>query len=301
MTYRIATYDNKTYAIIYAKYKKKKYPILFNYEYLDMITNIKKWKADMKGFIYSIDDNNKKIYMHRMILQDDKPILHINRKRFDNRVENLIYNLSDVENKNIKKYKRSYEDENELPTYVYYMKPDKTHGERYMVKINNIIYKTSSCKNLSKKFKLEQAKAYIRELQTSNPELFDKKSMNGKYNNTGIELLNSYKEIMNEFGYGIKKIKTTDTYLNYKKLKDENEEKLLESFDKIIYQDEKIKITYKSLPEYCYYKKPYKNQGDCFIIKKNDIIWTSTSSKKISILEKYHQLIDKIDKINEIS
>ena len=59
-------------------------------------------------------------------------------------------------------------------------------------------------------------------------------------------------------------------------------------------------ITIDMIPKYCYYKKPYNNRGGKFCIdKRHPQIggkeWSTTSSKKVSIRDKYKQFMDKLE------
>ena len=72
------------------------------------------------------------------------------------------------------------------------MKPDSSHGERFMVNIGDINWKTTSTNELSLKYKLEEAKMFLRHLLRSRPDLYEEYSMNGDFNKEGIDLLNSY-------------------------------------------------------------------------------------------------------------
>lgn len=154
---------------------------------------------------YSIDDSDSSL--------DDcdskRPIIHLNRLGNDNRRDNLIYDIVDKEvKKNMVKKKRTIQlprrsgiKVDNIPTYVWYMKPDKSHGERFVVKIDDIIWKTSSSPNLSLQYKLEEAKMYLRHLFRNNNDLYQKYSMNGDFNNKGKKLLSEYYDIVEKLGY----------------------------------------------------------------------------------------------------
>ncbi len=52
------------------------------------------------------------------------------------------------------------------------------------------------------------------------------------------------------------------------------------------------------LPMYCYYCKPNKFRGDCFIVRiPNQKIWTSSTSKNVKIQDKYAQTSEYLKKI----
>jgi len=55
------------------------------------------------------------------------------------------------------------------------------------------------------------------------------------------------------------------------------------------------------LPKYCYYRPSYKNFGDCFVVENHPLqdkkVWTTTTSKKVSIQNKYNMLIYYINSL----
>ena len=53
------------------------------------------------------------------------------------------------------------------------MKPNGSHGDRFMVEIGDVKWKTTSSKKLSLKYKLEEAKLFLRQLKRESPELFE--------------------------------------------------------------------------------------------------------------------------------
>ena len=97
------------------------------------------------------------------------------------------------------------------------MKPDISHGERFLVEVGDVSWKTTSSRNLSLKYKLEEAKKYLRNLKQKRPDLFEEYSMNGDLNKYGLEQLTSFFEISQNAGYtNLKKINlsdNTDVYL----------------------------------------------------------------------------------------
>jgi len=62
-------------------------------------------------------------------------------------------------------------------------------------------WKTSSSSDFSLKYKLEEAKLFLREMLNSRPELLEEFSMNGDYTKEGKELLHSYYDIIHMCGY----------------------------------------------------------------------------------------------------
>jgi hypothetical protein len=179
----------------------------------------KNWKYNSNGFVscyHTVDSITKEVLLHDLVvLLNDKSnkkqcsIIHINKIGLDNRRENLIYDTLDKDcGKNLNKKQRTVNlprtsgiDRDSIPTFIWYMKEDQSHGDRFMVKIHDISWKTTSARHLSLKYKLEEAKMYMRHLLKSNPYILEEQSMNGDYNKEGKLLLKSYFEIANDAGY----------------------------------------------------------------------------------------------------
>jgi hypothetical protein len=174
------------------------------------------------------------LYLHEIIMalklkdqnKDPKklPIIHINRLNIDNRRENLMYDVPGKDiGKNLRKKirlinlpKNSKIDPDDIPTYVWYMKPDSSHGERFLIEIGDVSWKTTSSVNYSLRYKLEEAKKFLRELQLIRPDLFDEYSMNGEFNYDGKKLLDSFYVIIQSGGYNLSRLKNdklTQKYL----------------------------------------------------------------------------------------
>lgn len=210
--------DSK-YTVMPIKYNNHTLPVLLDTIDYKKINGLNKnWKCNQNNAIYCTHTSNgvtKDIFLHELVMklktgkQLNKPIVHINRINLDNRRENLIYDLPNKDiNKVMKKKKRIIDLPiesgilaRELPTYVWYMKPDKTHGERFVVDIGDINWKTTSSKDVPLRDKLDEAKNYLKNLQKTKPNLFEDYSMNGDYTKLGKELLESYYNIIHKFGY----------------------------------------------------------------------------------------------------
>ncbi|AYV77330.1 MAG: hypothetical protein Barrevirus36_2 [Barrevirus sp.] len=223
--YQRVTKDDNDYIVFPVRYKGINLPVLIDYDdFLVMKKLDNKWKCNNNGFVFC-QEGNRDYYLHELIMSlknkdeglDNElvPIIHINRIGLDNRRENLIYDIADKDiNKNTKKKKRTVVlpkncgiKPNMIPTYIWYMKPDQTHGERFMVSIGDIMWKTTSSNDLSLKYKLEEAKMFLRHLLRERPDLMDLYSMNGDLNREGLILANSYYDIVHDIGYNhIKKV-----------------------------------------------------------------------------------------------
>jgi hypothetical protein len=134
----------------------------------------------------------------------------------DNRRENIVENSNNNESKNIKKKKRNVRlpdncdiKSDDIPTYIFYMKANGGHGERFMVKMGGICWKTTSQKDIDINYKLEEAKTFLRNLKIKNPELFGRYSMNGDFTVHGRQLIKSYYGIVQKAGYDNIKDKMT--------------------------------------------------------------------------------------------
>ena len=131
--------------------KKISYLVVIDYKYINNIKNLnKKWYCNKSGFISCKHNYNQKVhvvFLHELImsLKDKKnanqPIQHINRISVDNRLSNLKF-VEDIninyKKRTVKLPKNSGIDPNEIPTYIWYLKENGSHGDRFSVEISNI-------------------------------------------------------------------------------------------------------------------------------------------------------------------
>jgi hypothetical protein len=247
------SHNNKEYCIFTLKYKNKSVPVLLDWKDYNIVKNLnKKWYINENGSVvcqHKINNKCYDLYLHEIVMslktKDDglqkktRSILHINRLGIDNRRENLQYDSIDKEtNKNLKKKSRIITlpketgiSVDELPTFVWYLKPDKSHGERFFINIGETNWKTSSSSKLSLRYKLEEAKKFLRDLKTFRPEIFEEYSMNGELTKDGKLLLTSFYNITKKSGFTqLKNIlftDITDKYLKPKYNSLSSEEKLM--------------------------------------------------------------------------
>ena len=237
-------FDDKNYIIVTMTYKGSKVPVIFDdiyYEKLKLLN--KSWKINDAGFVVSkhkdIDkEQDIEISLHEVIMafynkdnglsKKKNNIIHINKLGIDNRKENLMYDTLDKETgKNSKKKKRiiEFSDDvgikpDEIPSFMWYLKPNDTHDERFNIEIGDIKWKTTSSSKLSLRYKFEEGKKYLRELKEARPEIFLENSMNGEFNLEGKKLLKSFFEISKKAGFNnLKNLSTdnlTDRYLKEK-------------------------------------------------------------------------------------
>ena len=339
--YKVVRYKKKKYAVICVKYKPRDQttehlPGLIDYQDLDILVRIKKkWRCNKNKFISCSHTHNnvtKDVYLHEIIMalkqrdlgkeELEMSIVHINNIGLDNRRENLIYDTSKKNiKKNNKKKKRTITlpkdsgiEPDEIPTYVWFMNPDKTHGPRFMVSIGNVKWKTTSSRKYSLRYKLEEAKMYLRQLKEDRPELFDDYSMNGDYTKLGRKLMRSYYDIVHLANYEhIRRYTPQDKTSQYIKAgKIDKKERLLLKLQgnlvKKTNKNRRIKnnlpgecgIRSSDLPKYCYYKPEYKGRGGYFVVEghpNQNKIWQTSSSKKVSVDTKYQQLLDYLKTI----
>ena len=239
------SYNNKKYTIIKIPYKTYKVPILLNKQIYDTIIGYNKnWTLNSSGYLYTTV-NNKSIYLHDVIYKlsnktnSKYPIIHLNKIPLDYRIENLI---EDKPNKNIKKnlHKKSRTIQlkninvNDIPSFIWYMKDDGVHGERFQIELGNIKWKTTSTDKLSLRYKLEEAKKYLRQYKEQNNDNFLENSMNSDLNIHGINLKKEFYKILekNNMYYKYTFSNNTDELLkeNFKGLT-EIEMKLLNDFN----------------------------------------------------------------------
>ncbi len=336
LDYKKVRYQNKYYAVVTVKYKEHVLPVVVDWDDINIIKKLdKKWKSNQYGFIscsHTCDDDTKEVFLHEIVVamkmksenkrRSDKPIVHINRIGLDNRRENLIYDEIDKEkNKNIKKKKRTITlpassgiKPSEIPTYVWYMKPNGSHGDRFMIEVGDVQWKTTSSKKLSLRYKLEEAKKYLRELTKARGDLFEEYSMNGDYTKDGNELMETYYEIVHKAGFdNIKKEEPTKNTMDYiKPGKISRKEGSILKKQKLLNNDGKKRrvmnklsneagVNPGDLPRYCYFRSAYGNRGSYFIIEGhpnlNSKVWQSTSSKKVSTKDKFDQMMDYYDEL----
>lgn len=223
------TYNNKKYTIIKIPYKTHKVPILLNKDiYNTIIGYNKNWTLNSSGYLYT-SVNNKSIYLHDVIyklsnkdnMTNKYPILHINKIPLDYRIENLII---DKPNKNIKKnlqkksrtIKLKNIDVDTIPSFIWYMKDDGVHGERFQIDLGDIKWKTTSTPELSLRYKLEEAKKYLRQYKIKNNNNFLENSMNSDLNAHGIKLKQEFYKILekNNMYYDYSFTNNTDKLLS---------------------------------------------------------------------------------------
>jgi hypothetical protein len=338
LDYQRIRYKNNYYAVMDLQYKDINLPVIVDWDDFAKIKNLNKsWKCNKLGFVscsHTYNDSIKEIFMHDIVMtlkqkdisegHIDKAIIHINRIGLDNRRENLLYDLKEKDvNKNIKKKKRTIVmpansgiRPNEIPTYVWYMKPNGSHGDRFMVEVGDTAWKTTSSKKLSLRYKLEEAKMYLRQLRLDQPELFEDYSMNGDYTKEGMALMDSYYAIIHRAGYtnieqkdlesrteellkpGTFSRKEKDLLKQQGNLLDRAGDRKRRVIDRLPL-DSGISIS--DIPKYCYYRPSNDTRGDYFVVENHPQqqtkSWQTSSSSKITTAEKYYQLMEYVENL----
>jgi hypothetical protein len=224
-----------SYGIIETSYKDVALPILIDWGDAKYIKKMnRKWRCNSSGLVStSVKKKDKTkssasiyrdVFLHDviMMLHDEEAsaqILHLNRIGLDNRFDNLKYNITDdgEPNRNTIKKKRTIKlpkesgiDPDDLPTYVWYMKPNGSHGERFWISIGEYQWKTTSAKGISLNDKLEEAKDHLRLLKEIQPELFEEYCMNGEFTAKGKKLCKTFYSVVHLAGYTYLEPETID-------------------------------------------------------------------------------------------
>lgn len=214
-------YHNNRYTVCHIMRGDQKIPILLDKDIFKIIRSLqKRWYINDKNHIYCVHNRNI-IYLHEVVVKLSKdtdnenfqgvPILHINNIHFDNRLENLQFDVPNKDySKNMQKKKRIINlkrygiDVNQLPTYLWYIKPDNSHGDRFAIEIpNEISWRSTSSRKVSLRYKLEEAKKYLRYMKQVRSDIFESYSMNGDLTQVGVRLYKEYRSMVKKAGFNI--------------------------------------------------------------------------------------------------
>lgn len=90
----------------------------------------------------------------------------------------------------------------DLPTYLWYLKPDTSHGDRFTIDIpGHIHWRSTASKKVSLRYKLEESKKYLRHIKNNRPDIFEAFSMNGDMTRHGIKLYKEYHMMIKKAGF----------------------------------------------------------------------------------------------------
>ena len=287
---------------------------------------------------YDENNIKRGLFLHNYVMNkftfdgkgQQETIDHINRIKTDNRLCNLRkLNSQSEQNFNQKLRDRKIvlpEDcgftSSDIPKNIYYGKPNGKHGDYFYIQIKGVPsitdkdryeWKSTRIKTISLKIKLQMSIDHLLELKEKYPELeniiIDNENENiikesiDDYNNI-LKLSRFSEDIINdnlrEFKSSYKLIDIIDDneineYKKNKKIKDAGK--------KVNNLPENCNITIDMIPKYCYFSKETESRGCKFVIDKHPKLttrqWSTNGSKKVSIDDKYKQLMDKIAELNQ--
>lgn len=244
-------HNNNNYAVCELSYNSKNVPVVIDWEIFKEIKKLNKnWHINENGSVVTSHkyvengiEKTKEFSLHDIVMKisdgqiQNIPILHIDKLGVDNRRENLVYDTNEKDiKKNLKKKTRTITlppdcgiSPDIIPSYVWYIKEDSTHGDRFIIDIGDVKWKSTGSKKVSLKYKLEETKKYMRHLRNTRTDLFDDYSMNGDLNENGTELINDFLEISQKAGFNLNhdvKHKNTDKFLK-KNLEGLSEEEIM--------------------------------------------------------------------------
>lgn len=219
-------FHKNRYTVCFIRHSTHKIPILLDRDVYKIVVKLnKKWYVNDKNHIYCVHSINGgdpyPVYLHEVVIKLSKdtdsenfkgiPIIHINNIHFDNRLENLQFDVPNKDySKNTRKKKRIINlkqygiDVDQLPTYLWYLKPDNSHGDRFAIEIpNELSWRSTSSRKVSLRYKLEEAKKYLRHMQISRPDIFESYSMNGDLTGVGLRLYKDYLLMIQKAGFTI--------------------------------------------------------------------------------------------------
>ncbi len=281
------TYNGQKYSIIHVYYKKDIVPVVVNRCNINLIKNqLIKLECDDLCNISCVFAKPTQITKNLKELLNPQyklnQINYVTDLHLDNRNCNLKITKTKLKTlpNNILK----------LPEYIWYVKEDKTHGDRFYVKISNYKWTTTSSKKYTMRQKLDSAIQHMLEIRNINPEIF-------KMTNINDEMIMEKKKILDDFyniiyQAGFKNIKQFTLDLNGNIIKNniiknkEKKQKQKQNFD---------------LPKYVFYRSAYKNRGSFFAIEnhpKINKIWRTTTSKFVDEITKYNEMMNYYKLIN---
>jgi hypothetical protein len=328
-------YNNKKYTVGFCSIGKENALFVIDYENRESITNTKWHYNKETKYIYSsyIDNEGvvKFLYQHIYMiygleLEQDHAfsIDHINQIGRDNRLENLRKLTISHQNINRGKLKRNIElpegcgiNPQDIPTNIYYRKPQGLHGDRFYVEIKYsdppFLKDSTSSKSIDLKTKLQQAILILEEYKRKNPEyamLVD-----------GIKNVDNRNDLRKSFNEIIKLSGFPQEIIEQNLVPVEDETEVIEDHEAQDLAKQLIDQGYKNItsslplncgvtpdmiPKYCYYKPAKDKRGDKFIIERHPKLtekgvrqWATTESKTKTTKEKFDLLIEKYKELEK--
>ena len=290
------------------------------------------------GHTIYVEDVKKELYLHNFIMGkltfegkgQQHTIDHINRIGTDNRKCNLREVTSQsAQNFNQKKRERKTElpvdcdiDINLVPKNIYYGKPSGLHGDFFYIELKGIPslctdgkkynWKSTKSKAVNLKLKLQQTIDKLIELKTQFTELDDIIYDSTTESERNL-LISEYNDIIQLSHYPIDVIQSNIKELTVfnQTMNHEVNELSLNTIKKIKDSGHKkdnlptdCGITIDQIPAYCYFKKESDKRGCKFVIDRHPKLdvrcWSTTESKKVSIIDKFNQLISRLEELNSL-
>ena len=281
------------------------------------------------------EDIGKQLYLHNFIMDkltfDGKgqqhTIDHINRIGTDNRKCNLreVHSQS-AQNFNQKKRERKTElptdcgiNVDQIPKNIYYGKPSGLHGDFFYIELKEIPslctdskkfnFKSTKSKSVDLKLKLQQTIDKLIELKNIHQELepiindttsdIERNTLISEYNEI-ISLSHYPKNVIDNNQYRL------DTISDINILGPNNELSKIKLIKDSGHKTNNLpigcNITIDQIPKYCYFKPETITRGCKFVIDKDPRLdvrcWSTTESKKVSINDKFNQLLAKLEELN---
>lgn len=188
--YKDVIYNNKQYVVCNIVSPKITTKFVIDKDDYENVSQLN-WCVTSVGYIAStqyVDGIKKLLLLHRFIMNvpyfpgkgAKETVDHINRNPLDNRKENLRVVSQSEQNINQGKRPRKVVlpegcgiDPDQIPRHIWYIKPNGAHGDRFAIelKTENIIWKTTSSKQVSLQDKLKQAIDKLDEIYIQYPTL----------------------------------------------------------------------------------------------------------------------------------
>ena len=307
---------------------------VFDYEETNFIIKNKWYLSKKNKYIYTSflkDGVSKYLYQHiyvmdGLVFEQDHAfsIDHINQIGRDNRSENLRKLTQSHQNINRGKLKRKIElpegcgiNPQDIPTNIYYRKPQGLHGERFYIDIKFLEfpftwYSTSS-KSIDLKTKLQHAILRLKQFKKENPEYSNLLDDLTDIDNRN-DLRKSFNEILKLSGFPQDIIEQNlvpveeETEVVEDQEAQELAQQLIDQGYKHVTSSLPLNcgITPNMIPKYCYYKPAKDKRGDKFIIERHPKLtekgirqWATTESKSKTIKEKFDLLMEKIKDLDK--
>jgi len=290
------------------------------------------------GHTIYIENVKKELYLHNFIMDkltfngkgQQHTIDHINRIGTDNRKCNLReVNTQSAQNFNQKKRDRKIElptdcgiELNQIPKNIYYGKPSGQHGDFFYIELKGIQslcpngkkfnWKSTKSKSVNLKLKLQQTIDKLIELKHLHPELetiihdttteIERNNLILEYNEI-ISLSHYPKFVIDDNLHSLENIIDINVIEQNNELS--NIKLIKNSGHKTNNLPIDCGITIDQIPKYCYFKPETTTRGCKFVIDKDPRLnvrcWSTSESKKVSIGDKFNQLLAKLEELNSIS